>query len=170
MTGIFGSQTSSPARWSDRWRSGPDRPFVCVAVAGCKGTTAAVSLQSRNKHLFLNTKSKTNVYIWHDNPTEMPTPCCCSLQIYLRISVCYGFLDFRLVCCRRSWQSRLWPNIRFMCFLLCGLIIGMQEFQFTSAAFTHAHTRFPFKMTSKKSDVKFLRATGPPPPNYLTNF
>lgn len=30
----------------------------------------------------------------------------------------------RAVFSGRSWQWKLWPNIRFMCFLLCGVIIG----------------------------------------------
>lgn len=65
VTGIFGSRTSSPTRWSGHWRSGLDHPFVCVVVAGCMGTTAAASLQSKNKR----TLKLFHVYTWQNNKT-----------------------------------------------------------------------------------------------------
>lgn len=56
-TGTSGSRTSSPARWSGRWRSGPGRPSACAAGAGCRGTRAAACLGSGSTHLF-HTRSK----------------------------------------------------------------------------------------------------------------
>lgn len=49
VTGISASQTSSPARWSGRWRSGLGRPFVCEWASGWRASRAEASLCTERK-------------------------------------------------------------------------------------------------------------------------
>lgn len=85
-TGTSGSRTSSPARWSGRWRSAPGRPSACAAAAGCRGTRAAACLGSGSTRL-CHTRSQTFRFKPSLSPAGGTSPAWLQLQIDSGISV-----------------------------------------------------------------------------------
>lgn len=66
VTGTSASQTSSPARWSGRWRSAPGRLFSYVRAAGWTASTAEASLwrDPTECTVFEIHEIKRNIYFW----------------------------------------------------------------------------------------------------------
>lgn len=66
VTGTSASQTSSPARWSGRWRSAPGRLFAYVRAAGWTASTAKASLwrDPTECTVFEIHEIKRNIYFW----------------------------------------------------------------------------------------------------------